>query len=156
MEISAKHLPSGEYQLEIGPVLFSLNQEVIQGLSHVIDKRLNEGGKKDKEVMKKKLAAYRVLATKMGAVDDQVVQKFVLRIRSEQLVTMVRLAEGKVLYNKVLRNLSIQNRRQFEEDYQALNKITEHQAIVYMEQIVPILKQAAQEQKKLHATEQDA
>lgn len=149
MEISAKHLASGDYQLDIGPVQFVLNQQVIKGLHHVMTQRLEQGNEQEQKVIEKKLLAYKALATKMGAVDDQVVQKFVVRIRSEQLVTMVRLAEGKVLYNKVLRNLSTQNRRQFEEDYHSLNKITEHQAVVYMEQIVPILKQAAQEQKKL-------
>lgn len=149
MEVSAKHRDSGDYELEIGPVLFTLNHDVIEGLEHVIKKRLNQGAAKDEASMQKKLSAYRNLATKMGAVDDKVVQKIVVRIRAEQLVTMVRLAEGKVLYNKVLRNLSTQNRRQFEDDYKSMNKITEHQAIVYMEQIVPILKHAAQEQKKL-------
>ena len=149
MEISAQHLDSGDYQLEIGPVTFSLNHDAILGLHHVMKKRLESGMKQDQEVMQKKLTAYRTLATKMGAVDDKVIQKIVVRIRAEQLVTMVRLADGKVLYNKVLRNLSTQNRRQFEEDFQAMNKITEHQAIIYMEQIVPTLKQAAQEQKKI-------
>lgn len=149
MEISAQHLDSGEYQLEIGPVMFTLNHDAILGLHHVMKKRLESGVKQDQQVIQKKLKAYRALATKMGSVDDKVVQKIVVRIRAEQLVTMVRLAEGKVLYNKVLRNLSTQNRRQFEEDFQVMNKITEHQAIIYMEQIVPILKQAAQEQKKI-------
>lgn len=149
MEISAQHLDSGEYQLEIGPVIFNLNAQVIKGLHHVIHTHANEGDQPDKATIQKKLKAYRLLATKIALVDDRILQKIVVRIRAEQLVTLVRLAEGKVLYNKVLRNLSTQNRRQFEEDFQAMNKITEHQAIVYMEQIVPTLKQAAQEQKRI-------
>lgn len=151
MEISAKHDATGEYQLEVGPVQFALNKEAINALYHVIDKRLSEGDKKEAEALHRKLSAYRDLATKMGGVGDKVVQKFVTRVSPEQLVTMVRLADGQVLYNKVLRNLSKQNRRQFEEDYETMNRITEHQAVIYMEQIIPIVKQAAEEQKKLQA-----
>lgn len=148
MEISAHHNANGSYELDIGPVQLTLNHEAVVALHHVMVKRLEEGFDDEKAMVAKKLTAYRALATKMGLVDDQVLQKFVVQIKAEQLVTLVRLADGKVLYNKVLRNLSKQNRRQFEEDFQAITKITEHQAIIYMEQIVPILKKAAQEQKQ--------
>lgn len=86
----------------------------------------------------------------MSEVDDRIVQTFAPQVTPEQLVTIVRLAEGDVLREKVLRNLSKQNRRQFEEDYAALNKITVHQACLYREQLVPLIKKVAQQQKALH------
>ncbi len=152
MEISASRDKTGAYQLEIGPVTFSLPVDVIQALHQVVDERLNSHSKVDEAGLERKLTAYRVLASKMTGVDDRIVQKFAPKVTPEQLVTIVRLAEGDALYQKVLRNLSKQNRRQFEADYQAMDKITEHNACLYMEQIVPFIKLAAKEQKELHAS----
>jgi flagellar motor switch protein FliG len=126
--------------------------DVVKALQTVVEQRLNQPSDVDAENLKRKLEAYRALATKMASVDDRVVQKFAPKVTPEQLITMVRLAQGDVLYNKVLRNLSQQNRRQFEEDYAQHNKITEQHACLYMEQLVPLIKRAAQEQKELHAS----
>ncbi len=149
MEITANRNKKGVYQLEIGPVTFALSQEVVEGLRKVIDQRLNQGNEIDAENLKRKLEAYRALASKMIGVDDRIVQQFAPQVTPEQLVTLVRLADGDELYEKVLRNLSKQNRRQFEEDYAALDKITEHNACIYMEQLVPLIKTAAEQQKAL-------
>jgi len=149
MEISARRDKSGQYQLEIGPVTFTLPEDAVTALQKVIDQRLSQGNAIDDENLKRKLVAYKVLASKMTGVDDRIVQKFAPQVTQEQLVTIVRLAEGNTLYQKILRNLSKQNRRQFEEDYAAMDKITEHNACVYMEQIVPLIKRAAKEQKEL-------
>lgn len=149
MEISASRSASGTYQLEMGPVTFTLSEKAIEALHQVVAQRLNPNSGAEAESLKRKLEAYRALASKMAAVDDLVVQKFAPKVTPEQLVTMVRLADGNDLYHKVVKNLSKQNRRQFEEDYQALDKITEHNACIYMEQLVPLIKQAAQEQKAL-------
>ncbi|WEJ62303.1 FliG C-terminal domain-containing protein [Thiomicrorhabdus lithotrophica] len=151
MEISASRNKTGEYQLEIGPVIFSLPSDVVKALQQVIDQRLNQNSAIDDENTKRKLTAYRVLASKMIGVDDRIVQKFAPQVTPEQLVTIVRLAEGDGLYKKVAKNLSKQNRRQFEDDYVAMDKITEQHACLYMEQIVPLIKRAAQEQKELHS-----
>lgn len=149
MEISASRNNTGEYQLEIGPVTFTLPVDVINALQQVMDQRLNQHTSADDESLKRKLTAYRVLASKMTSVDDRIVQKFAPKVTPEQLVTIVRMAEGDGLYHKVAKNLSKQNRRQFEEDYVAMDKITEHNACLYMEQLVPLIKRAAQEQKEL-------
>jgi len=150
MEISASRNKTGEYQLEIGPVMFSLPSDAVKALQQVIDQRLNQNSAVDDENTKRKMTAYRILASKMTGVDDRIVQKFAPQVTPEQLVTIVRMAEGDGLYKKVAKNLSKQNRRQFEEDYAAMDKITEQHACLYMEQIVPLIKRAAQEQKELH------
>lgn len=153
MDISANHSKSGEYQLAIGPVTFSLPSDAISALGQVVEQRLNQNSSIDAENIKRKLQAYRALASKMIGADDQIIQKFAPQLTPEQLVTMARLADGDGLYQKVMRNLSKQNCRQFEEDFATMNKITEHSACVYMEQIVPLIKKTAQEQKKLQGAE---
>jgi len=149
MEIAASRDTNGIYHLEMGPVTFALNEEAVEGLHKVLDQRLNRGNDLDAENMKRKLEAYRLLASKMSGVDDRIVQQFAPQVTPEQLVTIVRLSDGDTLYQKVLRNLSKQNRRQFEEDFAALDKITEQNACIYMEQLVPMIKKAAQQQKAL-------
>lgn len=147
MDIEAKRKESGEFELEIGPVVFSLSIEMIKALHDLLEQRLNSSSVADDESHQRKLTAYRMLANKMIGVDDRIVQKFSPEVTPEQLVTIVRLAEGDGLYQKVIKNLSKQNRRQFEEDYAALDKITEQNACLYMEQIVPLIKRVVQEQE---------
>jgi len=149
MEISASRTKEGEYQLEIGPVTFTLPSDAISALQQVIDQRLNQNSTVDEEGLKRKLEAYKALASKMIGVDDRIVQKFAPQVSPEQLVTITRLAKGDDLYKKICKNLSKQNRRQFEEDYATMDKITEHHACLYMEKLVPLIKRAAQEQKEL-------
>ena len=150
MEIAAKRNKNGVYQLELGPVTFSLNEPAVEALHSVIKQRLHNSNDVDTQNIKRKLQAYKLLASKMSAVDDVIIQKFAPQVTPEQLVTVVRLAEGDMLQQKVLKNLSAQNRRQFEEDYNRLDKITEHNACIYMEQLVPMIKKAAEEQKRIH------
>ncbi|GAB6071055.1 hypothetical protein JCM30760_21520 [Thiomicrorhabdus hydrogeniphila] len=149
MEISASRTKEGEYQLEIGPVTFTLPSDAISALQQVIDQRLTQNNTVDEEGLKRKLEAYKALASKMIGVDDRIVQKFAPQVSPEQLVTITRLAKGDALYKKICKNLSKQNRRQFEEDYASMDKITEHHACLYMEKLVPLIKRAAQEQKEL-------
>ncbi|WP_321326253.1 FliG C-terminal domain-containing protein [Thiomicrorhabdus sp.] len=153
MEIAASRTHSGEYQLEIGPVIFTLPKEAISALQQVVEQRLHQNNSIDEENIKRKLEAYRMLATKMAGVDGRVIQKFAPKVSPEQLVTITRLAEGDVLYQKVCKNLSKQNRRQFEDDYKSMDKITEQHACLHMEQLVPLIKRAAQEQKELQLSE---
>lgn len=150
MDISASRDSKGNYQLEIGIVNFHLTEEVISGLNKVLDQRLNRDDALEEENLKRKLKAYKILANKMSLVDDLVIQRFARQVTPEQLITLVRMADGCDMYEKVLNNLSKQNRTQFEDDYMSINKITEHNACIYMEQIVPLIKQAAKEQKALH------
>lgn len=149
MEVTAKRDERGEYELEIGPVTVTLPEKVLSALQKVIDQRLNQSSEAEDLALEKKIQAYRTLATKMAEVDDRIIQKFAPQVSSEELVTMVRLAEGNTLRDKVLNNLSKQNRRQFEEDEAALGPVTYQHACVYMEQIVPLIKQAAQDQKRI-------
>lgn len=150
MDIEAKRKETGEFELEIGPVVFSLPLDVIKKLSDLLQQHLNNPSATD-ENLARKLSAYRALATRMSGVDDRIVQKFAPRVAPEQLVTIARLSEGDRLYNKIAKNLSKQNRRQFEQDYSDLDKITEQSACLYMEQLVPLIKLAAKEQKDIQA-----
>ena len=149
MEVTAKRNKQGDYELEIGPVSLELSSQVLNALQQVIDKRLNNSIPQDDALLDKKIQAYRVLATRMAEVDDRIIQAFAPQVGAEQLVTMVRLADGDKLREKVLKNLSKQNRRQFEEDENELGQITYQNANVYMEQLVPLIKKAAQQQKEL-------
>ncbi len=150
MDIKAWRDESGQFQLEMGPVIFTLHEEAIEGIRKVIDQRLHHSSELDEEGGRRKIKAYRVLASKMASVDDRIVQKFAAQVSPEQLVTIVRLAEGDALYQKVLKNLSKQNRRQFEEDYKAMDKISEHHACLHMEQVITLIRRAAEEQKLLN------
>jgi len=149
MDIHAKRDSKGEFQLEIGPVTFDLPRDAIDALQQVIVQRLHHSSDAGEEGILRKIKAYRTLASKMTNVDDRIVQKFASQVSPEQLVTIVRLAEGDGLYQKILRNLSKQNQRQFEEDYKALDKISEHHACLHMEQLITLIKRAAEEQKAL-------
>lgn len=147
MEILAKKDQSGLNLLEIGPVTIEMSNEVVKALYAVINQRLNESSAAEDAILQKKLMAYKALASKMRAVDDRIIQKFAVQLLPEQLVTLVKLSESDSFYEKILRNLSKQNRRQFEIDYKEFNQITVHHACIYMEQIVPLIKKAAQEQR---------
>ena len=149
MDVTARRNKQGDYELEMGPVTLEIGSEVLSALQKVIDKRLNDSSDQEAALLDKKIQAYRLLATKMSSVDDRIVQAFAPKVVGAQLVTMVRLAEGNTLRNKVLKNLSKQNQRQFEEDEAQLGAISYQHACAYMEQIVPLIKQAAQEQKIL-------
>jgi flagellar motor switch protein FliG len=151
MDINIRKLKSGELQLDFGMVMLNLPPQVIKVLQQVVEKRLNMSGELERQSIKKKLMIFRDLANKLAHMDDRILQKILPQLKPEQLVTLVRLSEGDYFYKKVLQNLSKANRRQFEEDYERLNRITEHQAVIYMEQIIPLLKKAAQEQKQLEA-----
>ena len=151
MEIEIHRLKNGDLRLDFGQVMLHLPPEIIKALQHVVEKRLNMSGEAERAALEKKLAIFRDLANKLAHMDDRVLQKVLPQLTPEQLVTLVRLSEGDYFYQKVLRNMSKTNRRQFEEDYARLNRITKHQAVIYMEQIIPLLKKAAQEQKALEA-----
>ncbi|SIO10346.1 flagellar motor switch protein FliG [Sulfurivirga caldicuralii] len=150
MDIEVRRLKNGEIQLDFGRVMLNLQPAVIKALQQALDARLNACGEKERAAIKKKLAVFSDLAKKLAAVDDRIMQRMLSQLTAEQLVTLARLG-GEAVLRKIERNLSKTNRRQFEEDYARLNRITEHQAVIYMEQIVPVLKKIAQEQKALEA-----
>ncbi|MBN2646374.1 MAG: hypothetical protein JXR44_01155 [Thiotrichales bacterium] len=149
MEISAKHDDSGALNLLLGSVTFTLPLSVVEQLYQAIHQGLSSGEASSHAALQHKLKAYRALADKMGLVDDRVVQKFAPMVAAEPLVTLARLASSDALYHKILRNLSRQNQRQFAEDFAQMNRISEAHACLYMEQLIPLIKQAAQEQKQL-------
>ncbi len=151
MEISVKKLKNQNFALEVGAVTLEVAPEVVKSLHETIDRHLNQGGATDDSALQKKLGVFRALADKLVVANDRVLQNFLPKLKPMQLVTLVRLSTGGKLYDKVLKNLSRTNARQFEEDYQAMDKITLHQALVNMEQIVPLLKAAIAEQKKIEA-----
>jgi len=150
MEVNAERLEDGRYLLDLGPVSFHLDAATLEQLNKVVSQRLHQSEEAEAATLQKKLNAYRKLAQKLVSMDDRVLQKLLPQLAPEQTVTLVRLStEG--MYDKVCRNFSRQNAKQFEDDYQAHDKITLHQATLYMEQMMPMIKQAAQEQKKLQA-----
>lgn len=144
MEISAKRTKTGEYHVDIGYVTFELSKEAVTSLSQVISKRLNQGSDIEQQAIQRKLKIYRELANKLINAEDQIIQQIALRMLPEQLVTLARLAGGEGLFQKIVKNLSRQNRNQFQDDYQALNKISEYQACVNMEKVVPLIREVAQ------------
>lgn len=150
MDIEIHRLDNGDLVLDFGPVMLTLAPEVAERLRQLVAARLNRNGEAEKAALEKRLVVFRDLARKLVRVDDRILQRLLPRLTPEQLVTLVRLA-GKPLADKVMRNLSRPNRRQFQEDFQRLNRITKHQAVIYMEQIVPLLKETAREQQKLMA-----
>lgn len=150
MEVNAERLADGRYLLDLGPVSFHLDGPTIEQLNQVVSQRLHQSDETEAAALQKKLNAYRKLAQKLVSMDDRVLQKLLPQLSPEQTVTLVRLSTDG-MYDKVCRNFSRQNAKQFEDDYQAFDKITLHQATLYMEQMMPMIKQAAQEQKKLQA-----
>ena len=151
MDIDIRRLKDGRIQLDFGRVMLNLPPAAIEALQQVVEKRLNMSGEAERAAIRKKLAVFRDLANKLARMDDRILQWILPQLTPEQLVTLVRLSDGDYFYQKVLRNMSKTNRRQFEEDYQRLDRITQHQAVIYMEQIIPLLKQAAKRQKQLEA-----
>lgn len=151
MEIKAKRQANGEYMIEIGPVIFNLPQPVVEALHQVINERAHAVTSADKERTEKRLAAYRSLANKLGTIEDPLMQTLLTQIRPEQMVTLARIATGDAVYQKILKNLSRQNARQFEEDYARINQISVHQASSQMELMLPILKKAIQTRKQIQA-----
>lgn len=150
MDITARRNETGEFLLEMGYVTIEMPAEAVATLRDVIHKRLNQSSVLEQQALEKKVKAYRALANKMIHVEDLIIQQIAVQMTPEQLVTIARLAEGDKLYQKVIKNLSKQNSRQFQEDFEVMNRITEHQACVNMEKIVPLIKKAAQQQKMTH------
>jgi len=148
MEITDKREENGHLILGFGGVTLELPEKAIESLQKLISERLSQAVGGSTESLQRKIKTYRNLATKMIVVDDLVLQSILPKMKPEQLVTMVRLADGERLFHKVMRNLSRQNGQQFQQDYLDFDQITEHQACVYMEQIIPLIKEAAQMQKR--------
>ena len=149
MEILAKRNEAGSFHLTMGYVSFDMSESAIQALQKVISERLGQSSEKDKLITEKKIQAYRQVANKLVQADNRIVQKFAVLLSAEQLITLARLAQAESLYNKIMMNLSKQNKAQFEDDYRAMKGITEKQALINMEQIIPIIKQVAKEVKSL-------
>lgn len=149
MEVSSKRNEAGEFLLEIGYVTISLPAEAVSSLKQVIGRRLNQTSDVEQQALDKKIAVYRELSNKLITTDDRIIQQVALQMTPEQLVTIARLSTGERLFHKIVRNLSRQNGSQFQEDYQAMDKITEHQACANMEKLVPLIRKAAQRQKEL-------
>ncbi len=149
MEILAKKNEAGSFHLAMGYVSFDMSESAIQALQKVISERLGQSSEKDKLITEKKIQAYRQVANKLVQADNRIVQKFAVLLSAEQLITLARLAQDESLYNKIMMNLSKQNKAQFEDDYRAMKGITEKQALINMEQIIPIIKQVAKEVKSL-------
>lgn len=151
MDVTTNKDKNGIIVLEMGNVTLALPFAVVSSLHQVVKNHLGGSGEAERQALKKKIMAYRALASKMIDVDDLIIQKFTVELKPEHLVTLVRLARGDELYRKVLKNLSKGRGKQFKADYKGFNKVTEHQACIYMEMIVPCIKKAAQERKKIIA-----
>lgn len=149
MEIAVKKLTNGDFALEIDAVMIELEPAVVKSLHEVIDRYLSHSAQVNDEATQKKLQVFKALANKMVEADDRVLQQFLPKLKPAQLITLVRLSDGQKLYDKVTKNLSRTNVRQFEEDYQVMDKITVHQALINMEQIIPLIKEAVAQQKKI-------
>ncbi len=143
MEIYTKRTREGDFQVSMGHVTFQLPETAINKLKEVIHARLNKSSEIDSANIEKKLIAYKNLVNKLVEANDRVVQEFAVSLVTEQLVTVARLANGTSMFDKIIKNLSKQNAEQFKMDYDELNEITEYQAIVYMEQAIPVIRKVA-------------
>lgn len=151
MEIKAKRQKNGDYVIEVGPTIFSLPENVVEGLNKVINDRFKTVTPQDKERMEKRLVAYRNLAAKLSTIEDAIMQNLLNQISPEQMVTLAKINQDGAVYQKILRNLSRQNARQFEEDFKRAGKTSVHQASTQMEQMIPVLKKAIQVRKQVQA-----
>ena len=143
MEIKTKRAKDGTFQLSMGYVTFQLPEDVLLKLKDVISVRLNQSSEVDNANHERKIAGYRALANKLVNSNERVVQEFSVALTTEQLVTIARLAEGTSMQDKIIRNLSKQNGQQFKLDIEQMNPITEHQAIINMEQAIPVIRAVA-------------
>lgn len=147
IEINARN--AGDLiEVEIGNTTITLPPKTLQALQKLINDRLNNVDACEQQEMQKKIKAYSALATKMAQFNPIVLQNLLVKLTAQQIVTLARLANGNTLYDKILENLSRQNRRQFEDDYETFNKISHHQAIVFMEQSITLIKKAVRQQKE--------
>ena len=151
MEINARHAGGDQIEVEIGNATITLPTSTLKSLQQLINQRLNQVDSNEQQEMQKKIKAYAALATKMAQFKPVVLQTLFVKLSPQQLVTLARLAHGNTLYEQIMANLSKQNRRQFEDDYQTFNQISYHQAIIFMEQSINLIKKAARQQKSLEA-----
>ncbi len=143
MEIHATRSEDGKYLLQMGYVTFELTKDAVSKLKAVISSRLNQSSIADINELQKKITIYKQLANKLVHSKDRIVQEFAVKLTPPQLVTLARLADGEMLLNKIVKNLSKQNGKQFENDFTQMHSITEYQAIINMEKIIPIIRQSA-------------
>jgi flagellar motor switch protein FliG len=143
MEIYARRTKQDELLLTIGYVSFDLPEEALKKLTNIIATRLNQSSTMDNANLQKKITAYKKLVNKLALANDRVVQEFAISLTTEQLVTLARLADGEDMLNKIIKNLSRQNSKQFQDDFNKMTGITEQQAIINMEMAVPIIREIA-------------
>lgn len=148
MEIRGKRQKNGDFMIEVGPTIFNLPENVVKALADLLKNRSARSAEQDKVRMEKRLDAYRGLAQKLSALDDALVQSVLGQITPDKMVTLARLAPGDAVYNKILKNLSRQNGRQFADDYKRTDRISVHQASTQMEQMIPVLRRAIQARKQ--------
>ena len=147
MKIHSKRNEEGDYQLSIDFITFQLPETAILRLKEIISVRLNQSSDLDNENLTRKLVAYRKLADKLVLSNDRVVQEFAIALTTEQLVTIARLADGNSMFEKIIRNLSRQNGKQFQLDFNEMASITESQAVINMENAIPIIRKMANKVK---------
>jgi|SRR5690554_3021097 len=147
MEVKGKRQQTGDYIIEAGSTIISLPQNVIAALANLMNNRKDDTDGRYKARVEQRLQTFRAFANQVSQFDGPVIQGLLSQITMEQMVTLARLADGDKVYQKIVANLSRQNARQFEDDYQRLNKITVHQASAQMDKIVPIIQRAIKSQK---------
>lgn len=132
-----------EYVIELDCAILTLPQAHVQALQRGIEARLRRGANGDMAQYKKKLVVYAQLLNKLVDMNDIKMQEFLRKIKSEQAVIMAKVAGGNSLKEKFMRNMPMQTRRVFEDDYDEMQKITLHQAVNYVEEVLPLLKSLA-------------
>lgn len=148
VEISTKRTKEGKYLLSMGYVTFELAEKSLNELTEIISMRVNKSSEIDNKNLQKKIIAYKNLANKLVSSNNRVVQDFAVTLETEQLVTLARLADGNSMYNKIIHNLPKQNASQFEIDFNGLEGISEHQAVLNMEVAIPVIREVANKAKK--------
>lgn len=150
MEVKVKTLANGSYLIEVGHVLLSYPNAVLEELVALMDHRLTKLAPEDKAALKS-LEAHRSIALKIVALDRPTIQQFLLDLTPIQRVILCRIDPSGAVERKVLENLPKIKQAELKEDFERFEKITVKKALIQMEKIIPLLKQVISYRKKVKA-----
>ncbi|MFA6700655.1 MAG: hypothetical protein WCS28_10870 [Thiomicrospira sp.] len=151
MEVKVKTLANGSYLIEVGHVLLSYPNAVLEELVALMDHRLTKLAPEDKAALEKSLEAHRSIALKIVMLEPATIQQLLLDLTPIQRVILCRIDPTGAVERKVMANLPKIKQAELKEDFERFEKITVKKALIQMERIIPMLKQAISYRKKIQA-----
>lgn len=151
MEVKIKSLPSGSHLIEVGHVLLNYPNDVLNELVKLMDQRVTKLAPEDKAALEKSLEAHRNIALKIVMLDPATIQQLLLDLTPIQRVILCRIDPTGAVERKVMANLPKIKQAELKEDFERFEKITVKKALIQMERIIPMLKQAISYRKKIQA-----